>query len=478
MEIKRPFSEADWLATPKPVRDYVLYLEQIIMKQAEHIQRLQEVQRQLEKRLDELEDRLNRNSRNSNKPPSTDPPFSKPAMGSGSGKKKKKRKKGGQKGHQGHRQELLEASRVVDLKPEACPCGNHHLPDHRMEPFYTHQVIELPKIQMEVTHFVLHRANCPECGRTVKAALPKSSRSGYGPRLSALIAEMSGTMGAGRETVKNFCRSVLGIHISIGAVQNVIDRAAAAIEPIYDEIGRLARRAPVNHVDETSFFQEVRLQWLWTMTNHKTAFFMIHAHRSKEAFLDLIQNWRGTLVSDDYGVYRKWADKRQSCLAHLIRRAKGLSEKKDEKIAAFGQSVLAELRLLCHWAKAPPNLDEELAFYNRFVHLLLDHHKHRDETGKFSRRMLKELESLWLFMEENGVEPTNNRAERALRFAVLWRKRSNGTQSNKGDRWVERILTLKETCRLHASSTYQILTEAIDSFFKEQEPNLTWITTD
>ena len=375
------------------------------MKQAEHIQRLQEVQRQLEKRLDELEDRLNRNSLNSNKPPSTDPPFSKPSKGNGSGKKKKKRKKGGQKGHKGHRQELLEASRVVDLKPEACPCGNHHLPDHQMEPFYTHQVIELPKIQMDVSHFVLHRTNCPECGRTVKAALPKSSRSGYGPRLSALIAEMSGTMGASRETVQNFCRSVLGIHISIGAVQNVIDRAAAAIEPIYDEISRLARQAPVNHVDETSFFQEGRLQWLWTMINHKTAFFMIHAHRSKEAFLDLVQTWRGTLVSDDYGVYRKWAEKRQSCLAHLIRHAKGLSEKKEKKIATFGQSVLAELRLLCHWAKAPPSLDEELAFYHRFVHLLLDHHKHRDDTGKFSRRMLRELESLWLFLDENEVEP-------------------------------------------------------------------------
>jgi transposase len=476
MEVKRPFSEADWLATPKPVRDYVEYLEKIFIQHAEHTQRLEAVQKQLEKRLEELEARLNRNSLNSNKPPSTDPPFNKPSKESGQGKKKKKRKKGGQKGHKGHKQELLEASRVVDLKPESCPCGNHHLPSHGMEPFYTHQVIELPKIQMDVTHFVLYRTNCSHCGRTVKAVLPKASRQGYGPGLSALIAEMSGAMGASRETVQNFCRSVLGIHISIGAVQNVIDRASRAIEPIYDEIGCFVRQAPVNHVDETSFFQEGRLQWLWTMINPKTAFFMIHAHRSKEAFFDLIQSWRGTLVSDDYGVYRNWAEKRQSCLAHLIRHAKGLSEKKDEKVAAFGQSVLTELRRLCHWAKAPPSLDEELAFYHRFVHFLLDHHKRRDGAGTFSRRMLKELESLWLFLEEEGVEPTNNRAERALRFAVLWRKRSNGTQSDKGDRWVERILTLKETCRLRSASTYQILTEAIDSFFKDQDPNLSWIT--
>ena len=476
MEMKRPFSQDDWFNTPKPVRDYIEFLEQKVIQLSEHIQHLEAHQKHLEQRLDELESRLNRNSRNSDQPPSTDPPFHKPAKEADPEKKKKKRKKGGQKGHQGHKQALLEPTLVMDLKPEACPCGNHHLPVHQMEPFYTHQVVELPHIQMDITHFVLHRTHCPKCGRVVKAALPKSARPGYGPRLSALIAEMSGVMGVSREAVQNFCRSVLGFHISTGAIQNVIDRASRAIQPIHDEIGRQIRQAPVNHVDETSFYQEGRLEWLWTMINHTLAFFMIHAHRSAEAFQELIQNWRGTLISDDYGVYRKWTEKRQSCLAHLIRRAKGLSEKKDEKIAAFGRSVLAELRLLCHWAKAPPTLDQELAFYNRFVHFLLDHQEGQDEAGKFSRRMLKELGSLWLFLDENGVEPTNNRAERALRFAVLWRKRSNGTQSEKGDRWVERILTLKETCRLRATSTYQILTEAIDDFFKEQTPNLSWIT--
>jgi transposase len=293
-----------------------------------------------------------------------------------------------------------------------------------------------------------------------------------------MIAEMSGIQGASRETVRNFCSSVLGFHISIGALQNVIDRASQAIEPIYEEIGRLVRQAKVNHVDETSFFQEGRLQWLWTMVNTTLAFFMIHARRSKEAFSELIQDWAGILISDDYTVYLKWFKKRQTCLAHLIRRAEGLSEKKDEILKAFGTTLLAELRLLCHWAKAPPDIDEELAFYNRIFHFLVEHHQRKDEAGKLSRRMLGELDALWLFLNENGVEPTNNRAERALRFAVLWRKRSKGTQSDKGDRWVERILTLKETCRLRSASTFQIITEAVDSFFKEQTPDLTWLTNE
>lgn len=469
MDFKRPFSEADWLATPKPVRDYVEWLEQTVIHHSKLIARL-------EKRLEELESRLNQNSRNSNRPPSSDPPFEKPEKKPKPPRKKAKRKKGGQKGHKGYKQELLEPSKVVELKPDRCPCGNHHLPPKEMGPFYTHQVIELPEIKMDVTHLVLYHTTCRECGRIVKARLPRQSRSGYGPRLSAMIAEMSGIQGASRETVQNFCRSVLGFHISIGAVQNVVDRASEAIRPIYEKIGDLARQAEVNHVDETSFFQEGRLQWLWVLVNANLSYFMVHASRSKAAFAELIQDWTGILISDDYGVYRKWFQKRQTCLAHLIRRAEGLSEKKDESLRAFGIKFLAELRLLCHWTKAPPELDEELAFYNRTFHLLLDHRKRKDEAGRLARRLLNELDALWLCLNEDGVEPTNNRAERALRFAVLWRKRSKGTQSEKGDRWVERILTLKETGRLRCASTYKILSEAIDSLFKEQQPDLTWIT--
>jgi len=468
MEIKRPFSELDWLATPKPVRDYIETLEQIIREHTVLIAKL-------EKRIEQLEAKLNRNSRNSDQPPSTDDPFRKSAPEETKGREKGQRRQGGQKGHPGHKQKLLAPTKVIALKPGACVCGHTHLPSRRMEPFYTHQMIELPDLKMEVTHLVLHKTKCPQCGRTVKAALPPASRFGYGPRLSALIAEMSGSMGASRETVQNFCFSVLGFPISLGAIQRVIDRASEALEPMYNEVARQVRQAPINHVDETSFYQKGRLQWLWTMLNTSWAFFKIHAHRSQKAFLDLIEDWRGTLISDNYGVYRQWSEKRQSCLAHLIRKAQGLAERRDKRVRLFGHKVLTDLKRLCHWAKDPPTLEEELAFYHDFVHLLLDHQDGQDETGKFARSLLREIKSLFLFLDQNGVEPTNNRAERALRFAVLWRKRSNGTQSHKGDRWVERILTLKETCRLRSVSTFNILVRTIDSYFKEQQPDLKYL---
>ena len=469
MEVKRPFSQADWLATPEPVRTYIEQLERIIVEHAALISKL-------EKRIDELESRLNQNSSNSSKPPSSDPPYRKQSKNAAGKADKKKRKKGGQKGHKGHRRQLLEPTQTLDLKPEACSCGNLQLSADGMEPFYTHQILEFPEIQMDVTHCVLHKTRCNRCGRTVRAKLPPHLRYGYGPRLTALIAEMSGVMGCSRETVKTFCASTLGFEISIGAIQKAIDRASEAIQPIYDEVGRRIRQAPVNHVDETSFFQEGRLEWLWVLVNTTLAFFMIHAKRSNEAFQELIWHWKGILISDDYGVYRSWAGKKQACLAHLIRRAQGLSEKKDQTLKSFGQQVLAELQLLCHWAKAPPRHNEELEWVRRFAILISSHVERKDSAGKFARQLNRLVKSLWIFLDENGVEPTNNRAERALRFAVIWRKRSYGTQSEKGDRWVERILTIKETCRLRSVSTFQILSQTIDAFFKDHTPDLNWLT--
>jgi hypothetical protein len=226
---------------------------------------------------------------------------------------------------------------------------------------------------MDVLHFELQKCQCSCCGKTVKAKIPHEYETGYGPRLSAFIAERSVIPGDSRESVQSFCASVLNFPISIGAIQRVVDRSSS------------------------------------------------------------------------------------------------------EHINQFGHAVLKELRLLCHWAKSPPSDNQWTAFYTRFIQLITDHEKSKDDAGKLSRALIREMITLWVFLEEQGVEPTNNRAERALRAGVLWRKRSKGTQSDKGDRWVERILSLKQTCRMRSIPTFNILVEAIDSFFKEREPDLTWL---
>jgi transposase len=126
-------------------------------------------------------------------------------------------------------------------------------------------------------------------------------------------------------------------------------------------------------------------------------------------------------------------------------------------------------------ATAPPTGGEWRAWYARLCKLIDQYHARTDEAGRFARRLLREMDSLWGFLAQQGVEPTNNRAERALRFGVLWRKRSLGTASAKGNHWVERRLSLKETCRLHARATYTVLVDAITSFFHGQQPDLSWI---
>jgi transposase len=465
MEVKRPFSQLDWLSTPEPVRAYIIHLERMIGQMQ---QRLELV----EKRTEKLEARTKKNSQNSSKPPSSDSPFNKQKKNA----KKSKRKRGGQKGHKGHKQQMLDPTDTKNVFPESCPCGQMALDPDTIKPFYTHQHIELPKIKLDVNHLILHKGKCRCCGKSVKANIPFHLRSGYGARLSAVISELSGSHGASRQTVQDFCQSVFSLPISTGGIQRIIDRSSAAIKPIYSAIGDHARKQDVNGIDETSWFKCGKLQWLWAMVNPVVAFFMIHPNRSKEAFLQLIADWKGILISDHYGVYVNWVNKRQACLAHLIRKAKALTEMKDESIKSFGQSIHKKLQLLCHWAKKPPNEKQWTEFYSELLLLLMLHEGADDPAGQLARSIGKQLESLWVFLDDNGVEPTNNRSERALRFGVLWRKRSHGTQSDKGNRWVERILSLKQTCRMRALPVFPVLENAIDAYFKDQTPDLGWIT--
>jgi transposase len=421
----------------------------------------------LKKRIEELESKSKKNSTNSNNPPSSDSPFKKPRPKRGNGKP------GAKPGHKGHRQKLLEPTKGIPIEPEVCSCGCKEFSNNR--PYHTHQEIELPEIEMIITHFVLEEGECVRCGKTVQGNIPSGHHTGYGPRFSALIGQLAGVDGNSRETVQTFCSSVLGIKISLGGIQNVIDRVSRAILPHYDKIGETVRDETVNHVDETSWKLSGALNWLWVLCNSVGVFFMLHTHRSNEGFQELVAGWVGILVSDGYKVYQKWVGLRQTCLAHLIRAAKGLEERNDPELSRFGTWARKELQRLCKMADKKPTQGEWLAFYARLSHLISRYRDCDNEAGVFARRLEREMEHLFLFLKEEGVEPTNNFAERMIRFAVLWRKRSQGTRTQKGNRWVERILSLRQTCRLHGKSTFHVLADAIDCFLKGLQPDLSWI---
>lgn len=463
MILNRPFSELDWHQAPEMVRHYILYLERT----------LHEMQQKFEfqdKRIEKLEAQTKKNSHNSSKPPSSDPPFARQKRK----QKKSPRSKGGQKGHEPHQQQVLDPTQSHWLMPERCSCGHAAFDQKQMRPFYVHQHIELPKIRLDVSHFILQQCDCPNCGRTVKAQLPLDKATGYGPRFSALVGELSGIKAMSRNDVKQLCESVLGVSIATGTIQKIIDRNSEALLPVYAQIGRIARTFWCNYIDETSWFKEHDLHWLWAMVNKRVAFYRIDPHRSKEAFEQLVQDWQGILISDSYGLYRNWTQ-RQTCLAHLIRKAEALAESKKADLRRFGQIIAAWLRQLIHFAQQPPDPQQWSDFYTFFLFTMSVWEPDKTDAGKLARQIVREIDNLWVFLDHQGVEPTNNRAERALRFGVLWRKRSLGTQSEKGNRWVERILSFKETCRLKAKATFPALVDCIKSYFQNSPPDLSWI---
>jgi len=367
----------------------------------------------------------------------------------------------------------LTPTEIVPVPPTGCECGCGEFGDLRA--FYTHQHIELPEIQVPVRHFVLQEGECTNCGRTCKGGIPKGFQVGYGSRLTGLIGELSASQRSSRSAVKEFCQSVLDIPISNGGIQRCIDRVSEAILPHYVAIAERARSAVVNFIDETSWYRHGVLCWLWVMANCSVALYSIKASRSKKAFEELVEHWAGILVSDGYGVYRKWAHLRQTCIAHLIRKALGIAERKDPVTARFGERVASELRRLTHWANAPPTQGEVSTWYARMCHLIASHKDRKDEVGRLAKQLEREMADLWVFLLEDGVEPTNNRAERALRFAVLWRRMMQGSFNEKGDRWVERILSLRETCRLRGLPIYPVLVEALNCSFQNQTPDVSWL---
>ena len=363
----------------------------------------------------------------------------------------------------------------MPLRPERCTCGCTDLGGQPHTRYHRIQHIELPPIELDVTHFDCYQCRCPGCGKTVKPQLPPEAETGYGPRLSALVVELSGTKAMSRADVQRLCTSVLNLPIATGTIQKIVDRGSAALAPAYQKIADTARREECNYIDETSWFKESALQWLWAMVNERVAFYRIDPHRSKPAFEELIGDWRGILISDGYGVYCKWVNGHQTCLAHLIRTADGLAERKKLDLKRCGHVIGARLRELTRFAKAPPDPQQWEAFYRHLLFILSLYEEDQTDAGRLARRIVRQLDSLWTFLDHEGVEPTNNRAERALRFAVLWRKRSLGTQSDKGNRWVERILSFKETCRLRTKTTFPLLVDAIRSYMTGSEPDLAWI---
>ena len=331
---------APWEHTPFVVPHVVVQLRAIIQQQAARLQAL-------EARMAAREAGLQPRSHHADRPPSSDPPDEKrPTRAGPHGHP------GAKPGHPGHQHARLAATAVIEVKPSACACGQTACLDTR--PYSTHQVIERPELQMLVRHLVWYEAYGPHGGKVTKAQVPPAAAAGPGPRLTALSGELSGRQRGRRRAGQEFCQSVLGGHLSRGAVQGAVDRGSEAIAPVSEASAAKARQATVNDLDATRWYQHGVWAWWGGMVNTTVALCTVQASRNTAAFAALMARWAGSRVRDGSGVYGQWRHARQTGVAPLRRRARGLSERQDPELAWCGRRVLAEWPRVVHWATAPP----------------------------------------------------------------------------------------------------------------------------
>jgi len=437
------------------------------------------VERQ-QQRIDDLESRVKRDSRNSSKPPSSDAPWSKR-------RKKRKppsgKKQGGQPGHEGKTRELAdegEVDEIQDHHPATCSqCGSGDLtllprPPHR------HQVWEIPVDLVSVTEHRLHRALCNDCGETVAAPLPDGvTKSAFGPRLSALTAALSGVYRVSRREVSRFMAEVVGVSMSPGTVSAIEGRVGDALSLPYLQALGAVRRSLVANVDETPWSKRGALHWLWSAVTDDVIAHRIDKRRNACAMRRLIgKSYKGVLVTDRMGAYDKHPlALRQLCWAHIERDFCALAEgpRGGQVFGRKGVEIAqAVMRVHRHFRKHADRgkMQRALRDPRRRLRRLLERGarmKYRRVKG-MAKHLLDRFGALWTFGKVPGVSPTNNAAERAVRKPVLWRKGCFGSQSNRGLRFAERILTATATLRRRGEGVFDYLTAVTEAMVRGRPP--------
>ena len=480
-------STEDWEQTPAATRAALTLLwQQNCMLQTrcavyeQQIQRLTaEVEglKRLELEVAELRERLGQSSRNSSKPPSADPPNTprppaKPASG---------RKRGAQKGHRGSTRQLLptaQVDQVIDLRPVGCVHCGQLLLGSDPQPV-RRQISELPRVQAIVTEYRQHRLTCLACGAVNTADWPADLPTGsFGPRVQAVVGYLTGRLNLSHRDAVEALQSLHGLPLSLGSVAALQRQVSAALGVVVETAQTFVKQQATHCVDETSWREQAQRTWLWVnATPQVTAFHLLAGRGQRQAQTVLGPRVTGTITSDRYSAYQ-WvpARQRQLCWAHLKRDFQAISERAGDS-AQLGQALLSQTRALftiwhryrdgtLTWAQCQRQMKPVKAAVGKLLRagVKADHAR----TRKTCQQLRDWEEALWTFVRVPGLEPTNNQAERSLRRAVLWRKRSFGTQSERGSRFVERILTVITTLRQQGRDVLDFLTAACQNALGQQ----------
>jgi transposase len=429
----------------------------------------------LERQLKELQQRLGANASNSSLPPSANPPQAKPPVA----KRPTGRKTGGQPGHPGHQRSRLPRERVrhvIALIPTHCEGCQAPLPQQPSaadpEPVW-HQFAELPRVQAVATEFQGHARTCGCCGHVTREPIPAEIRAhAFGPRLAAVLGYLQGSHHLSHRGLEEVSDVAFGIPLSLGSVTALQEQLSAALLPAHGEIAERVRQAAAKNVDETGWKQAGKKRWLWAAVTATAALFVIHLRRGAAGLKALLgETVVGLICSDRWSAYHLIpTQRRQLCWAHLRRDFRAMVDR-GGAAGATGQELLDNTDLLFGlWYKVRDGTRQRRWLLRHLdgwpraeVRSLLEQGAACGcaKTEGVCAEILKLEPALWTFARQDGLEPTNNAAERALRPAVIKRKRSFGCHSEDGCRFVERLLSVTQTLRLQQRPVLDYLVEAL-----------------
>lgn len=421
----------------------------------------------LEAKVVALEERLRQSSQNSSRPPSTDPPtIVRPPARPPSG-----RRPGAQPGHDAQARALVpvaQVDHVIPLRATHCRgCGavvRGSDPAPRRQ-----QVVELPSVRPTITEYQWHTLTCPRCGVATLAPRPPGVPTGaFGPRLTATVAVCTGVYHLSKRTTAGLLADLFGVDLAVGSVSACEQAASAAVATAVVQAVRHVRQQPVIHVDETGWRQRRQRAWLWVAATTWVTVFLVHARRGTGAARALLRGTQAILVTDRWSAYQAWPlARRQLCWAHLRREWVAFTERGGTAWRA-GQALLAETRaIFALWQRVRDGTLSRARFqaamrpHRRRVEAWLRRGTacRHAKTAATCREVLALAPALWTFVDVPGVEPTNNAAERPLRPAVLWRRKSFGTHSAAGSRFAERMLTVAATLKQQRRNVVDFVTD-------------------
>ena len=440
---------------------------------------------ELEKKLAALIAELRRNSSNSNLPPSSDSPAAKAEKNARKrAAKGSSRKRGGQPGHRGARRELIPPERVddvVDLFPSHCEhCAAKLPPTPDPEPQRS-QLTELPAFEPHTTEFRRHCVMCPRCrGATTAAHDPsRIPASPFGPRLMSVVGLLTGVYHMSRRKTAQLLSDLMGVKLSLGAVSAVEQRVSESVKAPAQQAFERVLHAKVKHTDGTTWYQSGVALTLWVLASSVATVFKVLANGQMDTLKTLFGKARGVLVSDRATALKFWAmERRQICWAHLLRKFVQHAER-DGPGKKFGRELLDFTGLLFeYWHRfvdgditrdvlvslmAPVRAQFEATLERASA-------SGAEHVAGSCADILEHRAALWTFVDELHVEPTNNHAERELRAFVLWRKTCYGSQSERGSRFAERLMTVAHTARKQDQNVLEFLTQCCVAHVDGAEP--------